>query len=345
MGLTAAKKILVVGPAWVGDMVMTHTLFQVLKQQHPDALLDVLAPQWSHALLQRMPEVRNAMVLPLQHGELNIALRYRLGQQLRAEHYDQAILVPNSFKSALIPWFASINQRTGWYGKEWPRRWLLNDGRSLDKKRFPLMVQRFAALGLPSDVALPDPLPLPQLQYSREGAAAALTRHQLDFPQQPLLALAPGAEFGPSKRWPTSHFAAVANWQLDQGWQVWLFGSSRDQPVAAEIDQLTQNRCVNLVGKTRLDEVIDLLALARVVVSNDSGLMHIAAAVQRPVVALYGSTPADVTPPLTERHISLLRPELPCRPCGERHCPLQHHRCMVEIMPGHVMESIERLLQ
>lgn len=157
-------KILIVGPSWVGDMVMAQSLFKELKRLHPDCSIDVLAPAWSKPLLERMPEVARGIDMPVGHGQLLLKERYRLGMSLRTEKYDQAILLPNSLKSALIPAFAEIETRTGWRG-EW-RYGLLNDIRKLDKKRYPLMVQRFIALAHPAGTELAKKaldFPLPKL--------------------------------------------------------------------------------------------------------------------------------------------------------------------------------------
>lgn len=337
-----SKKILVVGPAWVGDMVMTQSLFKVLKQQDPTATIDVLAPAWSVGLLERMPEVRNSRVSGFAHGEFHLLKRLQLGKELRDQQYDQVIFIPNSLKSAFAPFWAHIPQRTGWHG-EWPRRWLLNDSRRLDKNRWPLMFQRFAALGLPADAPSPPTWPWPRLAIAKDKLAATMQKYHLDSSQQPLLIIAPGAEFGPSKRWPAKYFAEVANAKLKQGWNVWLFGSVRDQAISTEVNALTQNQCQDLTGKTSLAEAIDLLSQATIVVSNDSGLMHIAAALERPIVAIYGPTPADITPPLADHYESLFL-DLPCRPCMKRECPLGHWKCMQDLKPAAVLSSVDRII-
>lgn len=320
------KKILIVGPAWVGDMVMAQCLFKLLQP----AVIDVLAPAWSLPLLARMSEVANTIVLPFGHGELNLRGRYRLGKALRANHYDQAIVLPNSFKSALIPWFAQIPVRTGWMREM--RYGLLNDYRKLDKNKYPLMIERFMALGLDANAALPKDYPMPHLQVSLKENHSSL----------PILALCPGAEFGPAKRWPEKYYAEVANAKLAEGWRVWIFGSAKDASIAAEIMRLTEDRCVNYAGKTTLEEAIDLLFLSTSVLTNDSGLMHIAAALHKPLIALYGPTTSTFTPPL-DQQAKTLTLSLDCQPCFKRVCPLDHHRCMEELKPGAVLLELETL--
>lgn len=330
-------KILIIGPAWVGDMVMAQCLFKLLKQRHPDATIDVLAPAWSLPLLVRMPEVSDAIVMPLGHGQFNLRERYKIGKNLRAKKYDQAIVLPNSFKSALIPFFAKIPKRTGWMREA--RFILLNDIRYLHKEKYPLMIERFMALGLNADEALPQVYPYPELQISSESQLKTLEKYQLTKSNTPILALCPGAEFGPAKRWPEEYYAEVANAKLKEGWQVFIFGSVKDQPVAEKMMTLTQNRCVNLTGRTSLEEAVDLLALATCVVSNDSGLMHIAAALKKPLVALYGPTTSAFTPPLCE-NAKILTLKLHCQPCFQRTCPLEHQRCMRDLHPSTVLNAI-----
>lgn len=332
-------KILIVGPAWVGDMVMAQTLFSQLQRNYPGVLLDVLAPAWSRPLLERMPEVHHAIELPFLHGQLDLYRRYTLAQSLKAAAYDQAIVLPNSWKSALIPWWAGIPLRTGWRGEY--RYGLLNDIRRLDKARYPLMVQRFVALGLSPQAAVPIAWQQPHFQV--QVSAQQATLQQLSLKSEPnILALCPGAEFGPAKRWPAQYFADVAKVYLQRGWQVWIFGSTKDTPIAVKINNICAEACVELTGKTSLGAAIDLMALAKAVVSNDSGLMHIAAALSLPLVALYGSSSADFTPPQSDR-AQRLALQLACRPCFKRVCPLDHLRCLNDLMPAQVLAALDTL--
>ncbi len=334
------NKILIVGPAWVGDMVMAQCLFKLLKQRDPHILIDVLAPTWSLPLLARMPEVNDAIVMPLNHGQLALRERYRIGKRLREKKYQQAIVLPNSFKSALIPWWANIPIRTGWLREM--RYGVLNDTRKLDKTRYPLMIEQFMALGLPPNEALPSDYPLPQLKISAVDQARTLVNHQLTQHKGPILALCPGAEFGPAKRWPEEHYASIAKEKLQAGWQVWLFGSANDRAVANRIMELTDQSCVNLSGKTKLEEAVDLLSLASAVVSNDSGLMHISAALQKPLLAIYGPTSAAFTPPL-HKQSKVVTSAFSCQPCFQRICPLKHHRCMLELSPKQILATLSEL--
>ncbi|MEE5095884.1 lipopolysaccharide heptosyltransferase II [Pseudomonas alliivorans] len=334
--------ILIVGPSWVGDMVMAQTLFQCLKQRHPVCQIDVLAPEWSRPLLERMPEVRAALSFPLGHGALELATRRRIGKSL-AGQYDQAILLPNSLKSALVPFFAGIKQRTGWRGEF--RYGLLNDVRTLDKQRYPLMIERFMALAWDKGAELPRPYPKPSLQIDPATRDAALAKFGLTL-DRPVLALCPGAEFGESKRWPAEHYAQVADARIREGWQVWLFGSQKDHPVGETIRENLipglREESVNLSGQTSLAEAIDLLSCADSVVSNDSGLMHVAAALNRPLVAVYGSTSPAFTPPLADE-VEVVRLGIECSPCFDRTCRFGHYNCMRLLEPGAVIQALGRL--
>ncbi len=333
--MSAAGVCLVVGPAWVGDMVMAQSLFKILRSQSPERAVDVLAPAWSMDLVGRMPEVRRAMALPLGHGEFGFFARRRLGRALRGSGYAQAIVLPNSWKSALTPFFADIPLRTGFRG-EW-RYGLLNDVRRLDKRRLPMTVQRFAALGLPADAPAPH-CPPPLLSVDTAGQQAAVAKFEID-PARPIVILCPGAEYGPAKRWPAAHFAEVARELSAQGRQVWLFGSAKDAAVAAEIVQLSGGVCRDFTGATTLAEAVDLMALAEAVVSNDSGLMHVAAALDKPLVALYGSSDPGFTPPL-HAAAKILSLQLPCAPCFKRVCPLGHTHCLTQLPPQRVLAAL-----
>ncbi len=338
-----SERILVVGPAWIGDMVMAQSLFMALQSRQAGGCgIDVLAPSWSRPLTARMPQVNRALDLPFAHGELNLRGRIRLGRRLRERGYSRAIVLPNSFKSALPPWAARIPRRTGWRGEM--RQPLLNDCRWLQPERLPLMVQRFVALAGEPDEPLPEPLPRPALEC--DPASIRETCRTLGLESgRPALALCPGAEYGDAKRWPARHYAALAEAMMGEGWQVWLLGSAHDREVADYIEQALppDTHCRNLAGRTSLDQAIDVLARARAVVSNDSGLMHVAAALHRPLVALYGSTTADFTPPLSDR-AELLSHDIDCRPCFQRQCPLGHKRCLTEITPRQVGERLRALI-
>jgi len=318
--LGSPGKILVVGPAWVGDMVMAESLFAVLKRCHPQAVLDVLAPRWTLPLLDFMPEVRRSVLMPLGHGELGLRERRRLGRELRGEGYDRALVLPGSVKAALVPCWAGIPQRRGYGGAL--RRLFLTE--VVRKPKLP-QVESFVALTGEAGEA-----PRPQLVVSPAAIDGTLSALGIERPTAPLLALAPGAEYGPAKRWPTRHFATLARAMLDRGWEVWLFGSPGDREIASQIPCSR-----NLAGQTRLDQAVTLLALADALVSNDSGLMHVGAALDRRQVALFGPSDHRRTGPRNPE-ARVLTLGLDCSPCNQRSCPLGHHRCLEDLPPDRV---------
>ena len=337
---TDSPRILIVGPSWVGDMVMTQSLCAALQQRHAHATIDVFAPSWSAAVIERMPGVNQAIAHELGHGQLQLARRRQLARMLKQSNYDQAIVIPGSWKSALIPWLARIPCRTG-YRREM-RYGLLNDMRRLDKKQQPLMIQRLLALSKPAKTTTDIPIIEPRL--NTQDPLGAMERHALaNQHQQPILAICPGAEFGVSKQWPAAHFAAVAKAKLALGWQVWLFGSPNDLDIATHINALCNDQCVNLAGQTNLGDAVDLLSMAALVVTNDSGLMHVACALGCHVVAVYGSTSATFTPPLSSKAV-VVSLSLPCQPCFKRECTLSHHDCMNTLTPEHVLQASDKLI-
>ncbi len=333
-------KILVIGPSWVGDTMLMQPMLVRLKQRRPDCRIDVLAPPWTATLLRAMPEVHEAINNPFPHGALQLKQRYQLGKQLRAAQYDQAIVLPNSLKSALVPFLARIPLRTGFIGET--RYGLLNDARKLDKTALPLMVERFAQLAEDPGKHIPRPLPHPQLKISVAQRDAALRKLGLT-PEKPVAVFCPGAEYGPAKRWPATYFAEIAQRLLQQNYAVWLIGSGKDKSVAEAINQLTGDSCSDLCGSTDLADAIALLSCAQLVISNDSGLMHLAAALDRPMLALFGSSSPQFTPPLSaQAHVIKL--DIECSPCFERECPLGHFNCMKQITPDLVWSKLHSSL-
>lgn len=332
------SRVLVVAPAWIGDAVISQPMLGVLKQIRPGTTIDVLAPPWVAPLYRRMAEVASVIEAPFAHGELAWSRRRAIASSLRLRNYQRAIILPNSLKSALVPWMAGIPERTGYLGEQ--RYGLLNDRRKLDRERMPRLVDRFAALAAAPGEPFLAPLPLPGLSIDLSNQAIVQARLGLRR-EPPIVALCPGAEYGPAKRWPVEHFAASARSMQARGRQVWIFGSGNDAAIGAAIVEAAPG-VVNLCGRTGLFDAIDLLALASLVITNDSGLMHVAAATGRQVVALFGSTTPDFTPPLSPRArtISL---NLECSPCFQRTCPLGHTNCLVQLNPDRIGETIADL--
>ncbi len=331
--------MLVVGPAWVGDMVMAQSLFMRLRQLRPQCEIDVLAPAWSLPLLSRMPEVRSGIEMPLGHGAFGFGARRALGYSLRQKNYTQAILLPNSWKSALTPFFASIPRRTGFRGEM--RYGLLNDFRVLDESLLKTTVQRFVALAEESNVREAPSIAAPRFKVDVSQRESLMRRLKLDA-SKPAVALMPGAEYGPAKQWPAGHFGALAKQLHKQGIACWVFGSKKERELGEFIRIESGHAAVNLCGQTSLTDVIDLVSGCRAAVSNDSGLMHIAAASGVPVAAIYGSSSPEHTPPLTDRK-AIHWLHLSCAPCFERTCPLGHTNCLKQIAPEAVIGSLRRL--
>ncbi len=329
-----SERILIVAPSWIGDAILSEPLLALCREPYEVPIVDVLAPPWCAPVYARMRGVRQLIENPIAHGRLDFGRRREIARQLAESRYTRAIVLPNSWKSALIPWFARIPQRTGYRGEF--RYGLLNDIRPLDKKAVPQLVTRFAALAGSPGALLPLP-PAPALvpDVGNRSAAARAMHLRTD---RPVAILCPGAEYGPAKRWPPNHFADLAARFLADGMQVWLVGSPNDKLAANSVLQAsgeTGRQIRDLTGRTDLGTAVDLLSLASVVVSNDSGLMHAAAAVGVPLVALFGSSSPLYTPPLSPVAY-VARIEIECSPCFKRECPLGHFRCMRELEPDTV---------
>lgn len=342
--------ILVIGPSWVGDMMMSHSLYQTLNTQYPNCATDVLAPNWCKPLLARMPEVRNALTMPVGHGKFALFERYQIGKSLRNQ-YDMAIVLPNSLKSAFIPLFANIPLRRGWKGES--RYFLLNDLRR-NKRDYPMMVQRYVALGytrnaLPLAQDLPIPRPYLQVDTTQiEQTKALFARQFSQAEKRPAVGFCPGAEFGPAKRWPHYHYAELAKQLIERGYSVRLFGSAKDEEIGEQIRSALsvelQPYCINLAGQTELNQAVDLIADCVAVVSNDSGLMHIAAALQRPLVALYGPTSPQYTPPLSDKAVIIRLIDGGLIKIRKTDGTDGYHQSLIDIQPEKVMEKLTALL-
>ncbi|MFZ2267794.1 MAG: lipopolysaccharide heptosyltransferase II [Azonexus sp.] len=331
-------RALIVAPSWIGDTIMAQPLFARLHARYPGLQLDALAPRWVAPVLQRMGEISAVIDSPFGHGQLALKPRWRLARQLAAGAYDSVYVLPNSLKSALVPFMAGIPQRVGFTGES--RYGLINVRHTLDKAALPLMVERFAQLAETPGTPPPRPIAYPHIRSTPAEQQQTLDELGIERPAR-LVAFCPGAEYGPAKRWPAAHFAALAKRLAAQGFAVWLFGSPKDHGVAEEISRLAPGLCRNLCGATSLTQAVDLLALANLVVCNDSGLMHVAAALDRPLVTLYGSSSPGFTPPLSER-ADILSLQLDCSPCFKRECPLGHLNCLTQLAPEMVFAACQK---
>ncbi len=337
-------RILIVAPSWIGDTLLAQPLLRRLHDKLGRVSIDALAPPWCGPLLARMPEIDEVIPSPFAHGELKLRARWKLGRQLAQRHYKQAIVLPNSFKSTLIPFFADIPLRAGYVG-EW-RYGVLNLVHKLDQEKLPLMAERYAQLAEKPGAELQRPLPPVRLEVDPVNTARTTSRLHLDR-SRPIAVFCPGAEYGPAKRWPARHFAALARELAKRNYAVWLIGSAKDAELGEEIHAQAGGACKNLCGKTDLASAIDLLSCAAVVVSNDSGLMHVAAALGKPLIALYGSSSPDHTPPLSLSSqpglARVVKIDIECSPCFARVCPLGHFKCMNDLLPARVLAEIDEI--
>ncbi len=329
-------KILIVGLAWVGDAVMSQTLFKELNQQYNGQLIiDVLANEWTGNILSRMKEVNNVIIHPFKHGKFQMIERIKISLKLRHNNYNQAFILPFTWKSAIIPYFAKIKKRTGFIGEL--RYGLINDIYKLDKTKLPKMIDQFCALA--NKGKKPAKILLPELRVDKNNQLELIKK--FNFNNDKLIALCPAAEYGPAKRWPVENYALVANMLIDNGYKIIILGSVKDKLISSEIKALIkkQEKVVDTCGKTTLMDTVDILALAQYVITNDSGLMHIAAAVGSNVIAIYGSSSPKYTPPLSQK-AQIIRVPLDCSPCLQRTCRFGHYNCLKFITPEVVFSKI-----
>lgn len=337
------QRTLIISPNWIGDAVMAQPLLQRLKHTHPQRPIDVLAPGWVAPVWRAMREVDTVLEAPFKHGQLQLTERRAFASLLKQRGYADAYVLPNTLKFALIPWLAGIPVRVGYRGEM--RYGLLNVMHRDDRSAPRPMVSFYAALATPPAASVPAPsaLPRPTLFVAEDRILQTMSRLGLQT-DRPLLVFAPGAEFGSAKRWPSTHFAQLAKTILltHPNVQIVLLGSGKDKAVCEEIAAITPE-VHDFSGITSLSEAIALIARADAMVSNDSGLLHIASALNRPIVAIYGPTDPDHAPPFSDVAQSLsLR--LDCAPCRQRECPLGHHNCMQNLTVDMVWAPLRPML-
>jgi len=330
--------ILIVPYMWIGDFVRCHTVIKQLRARFPERPVDMLTTTLCKPLSDYMPGLRQSIVVDLPRKRLALALHLALAERLRAEKYGSALIMPRTWKAALAPFLAGIPERTGFIGEA--RFFVLNDVRPGERK-LQRMVDRCAALALPAETALPGSLPVPELKVPEAEVAAWRGRRGLANERRPIVALAPGA-VGPSKRWPGASYAALTRRLWAEGCAVWVLGGPDEKPLAAEIVGDTDAR--DLTGPDLRDAIL-ALACASAAVSNDSGLLHVAAAVGTPAIGIFGPTSPWHWAPLNPLAATIeTAVELDCRPCHKPTCRLGHHRCMVEIAPDQVFAATRRAL-
>lgn len=332
---TLDKKILIIAPAWVGDLVMAQTLFKLLRSKYQSGLtLDIFASKFLHPIISRMPEIDNIIENSFQHKELKLRQRIRFGLNLRKKKYDEVIILPNSIKSAIMPFFAGIKKRTGFIGES--RYILINNYYKLDKTILPLMIDRFCALANEGNKVIDINFPLLKIDTNNQG----ILRRQFNLDKNKIMiAFCPAAEYGLAKRWPPEYFARLANLLDSNIYQIVILGSKKDKEIAEQILECSNFPIVNLCGKTDLKDVVDILALCEHTITNDSGLMHTAASVNSHIIAIYGSTSENFTPPLT-KNAEIVKINLECSPCFARTCKFGHYNCLKMILPEMILEKI-----
>ena len=345
--------ILIIAPNWIGDAVMTQPLLASIKALYPDSTIDVLASTWVAPIYRACSEVSEVIEAPFEHKQLQWGLRKQIAKQVESKKYQACFVLPNSFKSALIPWLANIPLRIGYRGEM--RFGLLNvvlDNPS--KVNRPPMLEHYLALStLLNDDEVIESQPgignemTPRLNVSINAKQSVERKLQsANINLGSIYVMCPGAEYGPSKRWPTEHFASLATQLVSKNpdHHIILLGSQSDQILGAEIASLAkQNSHIHdWCGNTSLDEAIALIGISKAVISNDSGLMHIAAALQTPQVAIFGSSDPAHTPPLSEK-AKVIWLNLPCSPCHKKECPLGHLKCLKDILPQQVLTTLNTL--
>jgi lipopolysaccharide heptosyltransferase II len=333
------RPILIIPYMWIGDFVRCHSVVKLLKERFPVRPVDLLSTTLCAPLTDYMPEVRQAIVVDLPRKRLPFAEYRLLADRLCREGYGTALVMPRTWKAALAPFLAGIPERVGWLG-EW-RFGLLNDLRRGERRR-PRMVDQCAALALPADAPQPEQWPLPELRVPAGEVSGWRERLGLTD-ARPVVALAPGA-VGPSKRWPGASYAELARALIAQGCDVWVIGGPSEATLARVIrDQAPEAH--DLTGSD-LRNAILALAASNVAISNDSGLMHVAAALGTPTIGIFGPTSPWHWAPLNPIAAALQQTaeKLPCQPCHKPTCRVQHHRCMRNISPEHVLDIAQRTL-
>jgi heptosyltransferase II len=344
-----ASRILVVAPQWIGDCVMAEPFLALLREHHPAAYIAVMALPHIAPVLRAMPQIDEVIELPFQHGKLQWGKRRALARKLHERIFDVAYVLPNSLKSALVPWMAGIKRRVGYQGEG--RYFLLNEKLPNPRDKRPLMTAFYGKLA-DADFDAFDKQAQPVLSAAPARRDSACAMHGVSA-ETPYLVLAPGAEYGPAKQWPVAHFREIALTAGAQGFNVLVMGGPKDSELGTEIAQgLSQVK--NLCGLTSLDDAIAIISGAEGMVSNDSGLMHVAAALKVPTIGIYGSTSPHHTPPAAHRSTTLWigpkgaygEPGVACSPCFERVCRFEGDekvKCLKHIKPALVWDTLRQL--
>jgi heptosyltransferase II len=337
-GVLDRRPILVVPYMWIGDFVRCHSVVKLLKARYPSRPVDVLSTTLCAPLADYMPELRQAVVVDLPRKQLAYREHAALAERLKREGYGTALIMPRTWKAALAPYLAGIPERVGWLGEM--RFLLVNDLRFGERKR-PRMIDQCATLALPAGAEQPATWPLPELRVPTSEVTG--WRERLSLQGGRTVALAPGA-VGPSKRWPVFAYAEVAKRLTQEGVAVWVVGGPGEKSLAAQIIADAGPLARDLTG-TDLRSAILALAAADVAISNDSGLLHVAAALGTPAIGIFGPTSPWHWAPLNPIAAAVqTASKLDCQPCHKPTCRMRHHRCMRDISAEQVLEVAQRAL-
>ena len=325
------KKILIIAPSWIGDLIMSASLIKALKNNQNNSI-DILVNSNLLKLANLIPGIRKVILSDTEHGKLSLIYRIKKGLSLRSKQYDECYILTNSYKSAIIPLFARIKKRISYLGEL--RYGLINIIKQPLKRNLG-MVNRYLNL---IDQKYTDKVnPVFNIKTNRE-----LISKKFNFFGK-YIVFCPDAEYGPAKRWPTNKWLDLAN-EISQLYNVIIVGL--DISISDEFRLLESDKIINLIGKTNLVEVMEIIALSEGVISNDSGLMHVSASLDKKIIALYGSSSPSYTPPLISKEKrDIIYKDLDCSPCFKRVCPLGHKKCLNDIKVDEVKESVIKLFQ
>lgn len=330
------RPILIVPYMWIGDFVRGHTVVRVLRERWPNRPIDMLVTSLAAPLVDYMPGVRAAVVVDLPRGRLALGQQWRLAAQLRANGYGTALVMPRTWKSAIAPALAGIPERVGFVGEV--RFGLINRWR-WGERALPRMIDRKAALALPPGTPPPPEWPVPQLRVPADEIAR--WRQANGLGTSPAVALAPGS-VGPAKRW--TYYAEAARLLARRGLDVWVIGGPAEKALAAEILAAGSPGVRDLTG-TDLRNGIIAMAAADVAIANNSGLMHVAAAIGTPTMGIFGPTSPYHWAPLNPLAATVQTKTLvPCQPCHRPVCTMNDHRCMRDIPASDVADIALRVL-
>lgn len=339
--IAAESPILLVPYAWIGDFVRAHSVVKLLRHRWPRRPVDILTTSLCAPLVDYMPGARKAVVFDLPRSRIALARQRELAARLRREHYGTALIMPRTWKSALAPFLAGIPERTGFVGEA--RFGLLTDLRWGERK-LPRMIDHFGALALPKGAPLLANWPLPELKVSADELARWRSERGLQAAGMPVVTVGPGA-VGAGKAWPVGHYADLAKRLTTAGVEVWVIGSPRETPLAAEIAAAAGPRVRDVTSNDLRNGVL-ALAAADAAVSNDSGLMHIAAALGTPTIAIFGPTSPWHWAPLNPLAAVLEPPpDGPCPTCGRPACDNVKHRRTSDVAPERVHEAVRQVLR